>query len=532
MIDQNAREAEVEIDRAFLQHPLLRFRYDPAVFTTLVAAEELLDTFRGAYRQTRALAIDTIINGLKYAIDWLWNRRNDMRTNEKASLGAVETAKSFLLLAIEYVGMVAAYTYGSRGFINVTLDERTLRVSGELLKDTRYEAYNFLLKPSIGLSIDRQQADDAEFLEEVKRAWGRGVKFTDLPIDSSVLSAAYKIVAQHSESFYTLPRRWTFDTFSLRAFRSTHDVLGAIVYAWKRIAAVLDVASDQLPYGPSLPFAVSKHVLLSAISDVSGMAKSEVRAVVAILEYGSGGITDPDPALQPLVPLTNGHYLLSAPLVLGSAAERNLTVLVNRLPKEKRAYARLTNEKELAMRNRMKGRLPAGFETWSGRLSKRENLGGVDLALVDRRDSVLLLLELKWFVDPAEVRELIDRSKELARGVAQCKRLAAAVRDSPRLLETIPGGPFDDFMTAVVSANWIGFADVQDSEVPIINEEHLMRKIGVASRLSDVLCWLRLRQYLPTEGGDYEVRSRLTQVDTWQLDWYRIKALTEDFMPT
>jgi len=526
VVDEKAEAAEGEIDNAYQREPLLGYRYEEAIRSTFIAANALLQQARGRDLDTYAAAVDTIINALKYAVRWIWAARRLPRLIQPVG-DPVQHARPLLLLAIEYVGMVTAYLHARDNLIDLAGEDRVLRISGALLRQQQYEAYNELVKTSIRdmhADVEAAIAGDERVLSAVRRAGMRNVPIDRVPIDPEVLSVSYAAVARHDSKFHILPADWRFGKFSLAAFRAVHGVLRAIVYTWGRLAPLKAREPWLVPHAANQPYSVTRGDLLNAAKLVANISRAESRAVIDLLEYAGSGITNPDPALQPLVPMPDGRYLLAEPLVMDTAAERNLSVLLNRAPSERDVYSRLTNRKETEMRNRIFRKLDARFRLWHGRLHGHE----VDLAIVDDADHSLLFLELKWFIDPAEVRELRDRSKELSKGVDQCKTLLALASDSPETLNQIASGPFRVVAASVVSANWIGFGNIQDPDIPIINEEHLIRKLQAAGALSEVIAWLHRRQYLPVLHRDYVAVERPTNIANWTLNWYRIERIAAD----
>ncbi|MCK1705022.1 hypothetical protein IVA86_27345 [Bradyrhizobium sp. 146] len=151
----------------------------------------------------------------------------------------------------------------------------------------------------------------------------------------------------------------------------------------------------------------------------------------------------------------------------------------------------------------------------------------IDLAIIDRTNKVCLCLELKWFIEPAEIREIEDRSKDLAKGVAQCKTLNKLYRQNDaRMMQTVLGIDSGySFLAAVGSVNWIGFGEVQDPEVPIIKVFHLVEKIKETGSLSETCRWLEGRDYLPLEDRDYSVIPAEISCGRWSTTWYGIKPL-------
>ena len=76
------------------------------------------------------------------------------------------------------------------------------------------------------------------------------------------------------------------------------------------------------------------------------MQGKKVKSILDDLTYGNRGIKHPDPALQPLIKLNSDFYAIVPSIWMCSAAERNLTALLNKLPSEKEIYRKLVSEKE------------------------------------------------------------------------------------------------------------------------------------------------------------------------------------------
>src|SRR5690606_14532052 len=125
----------------------------------------------------------------------------------------------------------------------------------------------------------------------------------------------------------------------------------------------------------------------------------------------------------------------------------------------------------------------------------------IDIAIVDRNSKACLCLELKWFVEPAEIREIEERTQELRNGVDQAKKVRTLQeRGDTRLMRHVLG--IDSsyaFLAAVASQNWIGHAEAQDAGIPIIKVWHLLHRIRDAG-LRDAMQWLSNRDYIPKEG--------------------------------
>jgi hypothetical protein len=232
--------------------------------------------------------------------------------------------------------------------------------------------------------------------------------------------------------------------------------------------------------------------------------------------------------------LNGERYAIAPFLWIHGSAERNFISLMNKIPQEKSIYSRLVHQKEDLMRERIKLNVQnTQLRTWSGRFAGRPDLPDVDLALINASEKVCVLLELKWFLDPAEAKEIIEKSEEIAKGISQLLRLKRAVTEQyPPLFERLGIDQSYSFGFVLVSANWIGHASVQNPEVAVIREDHFIKKLSATSNLREVLGWLSRRRYLPEEGTHYEVVRTSPKVGKWKMEWYGIRPLVaQTFMP-
>jgi hypothetical protein len=260
---------------------------------------------------------------------------------------------------------------------------------------------------------------------------------------------------------------------------------------------------------------------------------SVVSAILEDLTYGSAGIRSPDPALQPLIPISGDLLSLSPLFFMHLDPERNLTVLLNRIPLEKSIYVQIVGQKEALMRDQLADvARQSGFRTFSGRLSSDPDLPDVDIAIVSDIEHVCLVCELKWFIEPAEAREILQKEEEIAKGIAQIQQLLQAITVSDGHLPSLGINQHYDVYGVVLSKNWIGNATPAQTSTPVINAEHFTRKLASKSSLSALALWLERRAYLPTENVDFRVVATIHEVSGFTLEWYGIQPLAKDpFMP-
>ena len=146
----------------------------------------------------------------------------------------------------------------------------------------------------------------------------------------------------------------------------------------------------------------------------------------------------------------------------------------------------------------------------------------IDLAIIDRRTKTCLCVEIKWFIEPAEIREVLERSEELTEGIAQAFKITKAFNDNNARLMSLLGIDITyDFLVAVGSVNFIGNHRIQHVDVPILKLWHLTSQLQKQKRLDDILRWLRTRSYLPRR-EDYRIVQFPIQSGEWHSRWYGI----------
>jgi hypothetical protein len=171
----------------------------------------------------------------------------------------------------------------------------------------------------------------------------------------------------------------------------------------------------------------SKSVLVSELSTVSGINHADVASAINALTYGTDTET-PDPALQPLVPLSEGVLLAPTLLILTSNHPRNYLSLHARVNSP--SFDRQSELFELGMSSRIEQIVRNRFSTFRMHtfLPNRKDVGEVDLVVADNQSKTILLAELRWLLQPGDPREVNNRMKVCREKVMQLKKKLDAAR--------------------------------------------------------------------------------------------------------
>ena len=530
------RRIEKEVDYHYKSNPLMNLPFATAAWYLLTFAEDYMQQEKIAaaingIQDLHALASDFIVE-IEHPMAWLYNAcEQDGQIPFAYDKNLYKTSRDLFELGKKYDGFVFAYTCASNGVLGLELQGSTIQPTGDFFTGIEYEAYNILIDP-----CQEQEAVSFMNLEHFPiDAIGRSLKIQDdrfhYKLNPKMVSNTIRAMRPLFDIMFSLPSEWQFSRYSLGDFRKVFEAICAIAHIhWIAREIAMIQGCNNRGYTDSI-YVLAYGELLRRVARYSGVSEPEVRSIFDDLSYGNKGIAHPQPALQPLIKLNSEVYAIAPHLWICSSTERNFTALLNKLPSEKEIYAKLVNEKEALMR----GRFTTGLSDKDFRLiwGKVSGLPDIDLVIIRDSEQTCLLLELKWFIAPAVARERIEKSKEIEKGISQVLQLKRAFANNHELLlEKLQVDSSYRLDGIVVSDNWIGYANVQSPEIPVIRADHLIAKLKATESLESAMEWLKNRKYLPKEGDHFKVHRPTTRISNWTLKWYGIEPLISDaFFP-
>lgn len=532
-ISDDLRKIETDVDNFYKQNPLVKMKFAVAAWYFIAFCEDIaaIDLLKGNRRSIHDAAVfaDWFVVHLKHPLAWLLTSciqggKPPLKYNE----GIYAAAKDLSSLSENYEPFESAFTYASRGFIDLHLQGTTIIPSSELQSDCQYEAYDRLIEPSLALP----HFETASLVEMIERSVQVKEDKFRYKLNPQIMKLALEVLSPIMETQYTLPNDWQLANYSIDQFRRVSKCLVAIAYI--HFIARIHAASQGcvgLGFSNSI-FIASQSELQRRLIRYSGVSERVVVRLIDYLTYGSQGISKPDPAIQPLIKLNDQQFAIMPSLLINSSMERNFTVLLNKLPKEKATYSKLVSDKEHLMRHRIQEEISLPhIRFFHGKIKTELDLPDIDLAIINDVNKVCMLIELKWSIGPAEVREVIEKSEEIQKGVSQMIRLSDAINEMPQPFFIALGIDQSYLLSFVVATyNFIGLHFVQDPRIPVIRYAHLVKKLNSTGDLRQVTKWLSNRDYLPIEGTHYEVVNKIWRVGKWGLQWHGIKPLIkEDF---
>ena len=277
---------------------------------------------------------------------------------------------------------------------------------------------------------------------------------------------------------FRLPPHWRLAGFTLAEYRSaigTLWILAGMHYAARLLAC--EAGCVNMGYLNSIIVA-DRNSLVSRVARYSGLSKQTAKGIIEQLTFGMGGVKQPDVALQPVVPLTQDRVAIAPNLIMNSALERNLLVLLNKTVPGRKDYSHLSDQREEFHRQGILQSLEGThFRFWNGNVPTWDGASEIDLAIIDDKHRSCLLLELKTSIAPADAREVYDKSLEIARGIEQVRKrksMARQRRDALHSVLQIEGNYTIYGALASESHTACGMARAKD--VPVVRSRDLVAR--------------------------------------------------------
>ncbi|MBX3564929.1 MAG: hypothetical protein KF730_10180 [Sphingomonas sp.] len=217
----------------------------------------------------------------------------------------------------------------------------------------------------------------------------------------------------------------------------------------------------------------------------------------------------PDPALQPLIEI--GDDMLAVPwsLVLSSNWPRNLLSLHARIAAS--GFDAASSAFERRMVDASVIRIPTRFPHRTHFYINDEE---IDLVLVDPASHQILLCELRWMLQPGDVREVHRRSIALREKVAQTSRKIAFARQNSGMLLKKLGLDDDDWRIdgLVLVEGFGGTASPEPKQVPIVPSDVFFTGLASGLSLEKLHALFTTERWLPRSGTDYNAIDEVREI--------------------
>ncbi|MFJ2458025.1 hypothetical protein ACIOVC_05655 [Pseudomonas neuropathica] len=524
--DDEILNAEKEIDAEFRHSPLMEIGYDQAIWTLLSTLEDLYlknSVIRPLKPELFHAYVDTVINATAHTVRSLFSQKksSDKKLIKSMSNEHYEWAHQWIDESLDYNSFNLIFPLWHKEKINLSIrgeyiDPGDLEITSNKYD---YEAYNRIVRKDGALG-DTYFDVESVFDEVARNTTISGDRFS-LNFNPRLVEILQKAHNNSLSGRHVLPSDWRIGDITFNDFKKTLTTIQAMMHGW--FIARVHAVNEKIPnygYSSSL-LVITRQELVKRLARYTSLQEPKVNTVLEYLSFSSHDIRYPDIAIQPLIELSDKRLLLSPFILININAERNFCTLLNKIPLAREAYLSLTLKKERILFEELRTVLEQlGYEVTHGSLSTTD----LDIAIIDRANKVCACIELKWFIEPAEIREVIERSIELTKGVKQCKAINAlfSKRDKRLTRDILNIDESYRTSTFVGSRNWIGHSDIWSLDVPVVKVWHFVKELINQGNLANTLDWVESRNYLPVNGKDYWIVPVDIKTGTWKSQWYGV----------
>lgn len=534
------KKAAEEVKDYYKSNPLMELPFATAAWSFLSFVEDYMVIRTGGIDNLRDLHIQgsEFLVELEHSLSWLIRTcKPEGQVPFTFNEHNYESANDLFELGKKYESFVFAYTLSKQNWIELKVSDFTIQPTGDFFENYEYEAYNILIDANLFVEASSSvnfEGFPIDAIESSLRVIGDRFHYK---LNPKMVSETITFLKPLFDEIFMLPSEWEFSCYTLGDFQKVFQSICAIAHIhW--IARIMAMARKCEAMGNlDCLYTLTFEELLRRIVRYSGVSEEIVKHILDDITYGKGtkkgAISHSELAMRPLIKLNSDYYAIAPHVWICSSPERNFTALLNWLESEREIYLTLASkEKESLMRKRITTNLSdIGIRFVSGRVG---NLSDIDLAIINDSEKACLLLELKWFIAPTVARERIEKSKEIEKGISQVLQLKQAFVENHRpLLDKLNIDSSYRVEGVVVSQNWIGYANVQSPDVPVVRTEHLVAKINSTDSLRSTMDWLKDREYLPKEGEHFKmVDEDSITIGNWTLKLHAIDLLSrERFFP-
>ncbi len=537
LVKKEIRDIEKEIDDLHKLNPLITQNFPTSCWNFLAVYEDrfLMQILNqnDPMQIEKAIYTDNLLFCTKYAIEWIF--KNCPQANSFQPIYSeqfYENSNDLFNMAEDYDSFVSAFSLASRGILELNEQNGIISEIYKTKKDYRYMYYGFLIRTRNSIRDMHGFKTNEKFLQTIDKYLLLEPDRFRYKLSKRLFSESRKYLASLLITFHEFPDNWSFANWNVNEFRAMYGFLftWSFIHFNSRILAslkgcrgmgILDgiiiVDTAELPY---------------MLANFSNVSIEKAKLFINTFTYGEMGIKSPDPVLQPIIRITKSEYAISPNLIINNSFERNYSILLNRIPEEKSRYSILINGKEAIMRKKIIMSLgDPSLSYYSGKNPLGNSIPDIDLAIISKEEKLVVFIELKWFIDPAEVREVIEKSEEISKGISQLKKIREAILLRPqKIIDILSINNDFDFSYILISDNFIGEFWVQDKDIPVIQIDHFLDQYKCFHKLRKTNNWVVNREYLPVKGRDFLVSKEKIRMGKWILLHDMIKPVSDTFL--
>lgn len=244
--------------------------------------------------------------------------------------------------------------------------------------------------------------------------------------------------------------------------------------------------------------------LNSEIARLCPLTPAKIAKLTEVLTFGHE-TTTPDPALQPFIPVGADKLALPGTFILSNKWHRNLLSLHNRVAKDD--FDGKTHVCEHKMIAELSPAIPGCWRSTSQiHLPTQPDKEEIDLILIDETTRCLLLVELKWTLQPGDIGQILRREEALQDKVDQVYRKLIRTRETldACLCRLKCAGEGWTVEAMVVVEGFRGIPSPMFDTVPVVPAAVLVAALDHFTDLRRFHATFCTDDWLPREGADID----------------------------
>jgi len=439
------------------------------------------------------VALQNSQDSLVWAIRWIWTECPHQNVdNLGVDWDIYGEAAELYLHCADYYHLYRCIVLCRRGYFTPQIDSSANRIRfvfrseeekrrdiARQLRETKQDATH-----PMSDSLSRFIQEWAPLMRELFPCWMEktddySVKYELPPLISWVFARWASLQSQQME--FSLPGKWQFGNYTLDQFRTFWKSLLAAAIPHSFAHMLGDDAADTKGFMTGSVILQLSVEQLEAITNMFPLPIVVRRSIISEITY------DPtaeywDPIWQPIFRINENNILISPSLLLGSSAERNLIALLNKKPKTRELYHRVSLEKETEQLSEIETLFTKNRFLVKERVQvKRKDgnrLSDADLLIFDLEEDSAMVIQAKWLLRPDFVTEVVARDDEMLKSLSVTTEVVARVIELGSVwLSQIFGQKLalnpSRVFGVIVNRDFLPSGWVNSEKVPIVDDDFL-----------------------------------------------------------
>jgi len=277
------------------------------------------------------------------------------------------------------------------------------------------------------------------------------------------------------EKEFMFPESWSIGPYSIGNFRTLWIELNklSLIHVFALRMSIMTNRIDEIGFLNNSIFRISKSSLLYYVKKHTSLIKEIIQDLIYNI-----ALPHVDIMHQPLIEMNKNEIFFSPTLILNSFVERNLQVLLTKLPHRKTEYDRLKNLKEDKMIQDITEQLKINGFYFHPKIKLKENsriITDIDLLIWDQNYKDFLIVQLKWFYGADSTQEIYNQDQRFEEGIVKTIKSIQYLKSNFWKVASLIKIPFSEGLKKVfgiiVSKMGTPSPFIENPDFPII-EEH------------------------------------------------------------